>query len=157
MPTKKQLKKQLKLKFVKTSRERFLGKIAFNPFTGCVMWGGGTSMGGGKNVPYGTFWNGKTSVRAHIWAYENIHGGIRQPGHHVHHTCHNSVCVHHLQLVTASENSRDGASTAQHSPKFWEGVPFYHPPQWCPNNIEWVLSPKEFYAFKRRIEGNKIK
>ena len=153
MPT----KKQLKLRLTKTPLERFTAKLVFNPFTGCVMWAGGTTSGGGKSTFYPTFWDGTKMVRGHIWAAENIHGIVREPGHHIDHECRNTLCVHHLRQLPGETNSRMGAEQQYHEKRFWDGPPFYRPPEWCPKDMPTVMAPKEFYAVKRKLRRPKRK
>lgn len=144
---------QLSLDLRKTAKQRFLEKLVFNPFTGCVLWAGGTSAGGGRSIFYPTFWDGEKMVRGHIWAAEHLHGLKRLPGYHVDHQCRVSLCVFHLRILPGEVN-RSLASLKRQ--KMFEDtfndIPYYRPPDWCPPNIPYVTNPKEFYAEKMRIK-----
>lgn len=93
---------------------------------GCVLWKGGKTAGGGKIArplgrprkkaprvgrggPYGSFNVGykKGTIRAHIFsAYvKGIIPTLRVPeGHHIDHTCENTLCVECLELVPSKVN-----------------------------------------------------
>jgi len=76
---------------------------------GCWEWTGAKSRGGGKpnGAWYTTFKiNGRIAVRAHIFVC--VAEGRMIRGHHVDHTCRNTLCVRpsHLEVVTPLENDR---------------------------------------------------
>jgi hypothetical protein len=90
----------------KTPLERFVEKCAFDPYTGCVMWIGGTTSGQGHNEPYGRFWNGERMVYAHRWSAEHIHG-FDVTGLQVDHNCPvgpSTLCVEHVNPETSEVN-----------------------------------------------------
>lgn len=86
--------------------ERFAEKCRFDATTGCVLWVGGKSSGGGKTLEYGVFKDEGRKHYAHRWAARNIHG-LRIDGMQVDHCCEphpNTLCVQHLQAVTQLVN-----------------------------------------------------
>jgi hypothetical protein len=135
--------------------ERFVKKLAFDPFTGCVMWIGGTTAGHGHNMRYGAFWYEGRRWFAHRWAAKHIHG-LDIDGLQVDHCCPHgpaTLCVEHLRGETLEANRalqiERGPSVPQSSiqKQYWllvergyepytpperdEGdVPFYGPPAW---------------------------
>lgn len=78
----------------------------------CEMWTGAKSVGGQKGSsqkPYGSFWIGKNSVRAHIFSalVRGTSDGLPHvPGQHVDHLCREPLCVakQHLMSVPPLEN-----------------------------------------------------
>lgn len=137
--------------------ERFVEKLAFDPFTGCVMWIGGTSAGSGHGPRYGVFWNDGRKEYAHRFAAREIHG-FDIDGHQVDHWCPcgpATLCVEHVKPETAQRNNelqheRPGRtpSQANYHRQYWllvrkgvyepeplpertpSEVPFYLPPAW---------------------------
>ncbi len=135
--------------------DRFLTFCEFDPATGCVLWTGGRTQGRGHNVPYGSFWFEGRRWFAHRWAAKYIHG-LDIEDKQVDHCCSeyavgvehpNTLCVQHLQAVTAKTN-RDlqarrfyihlqvglisyaeayGELPHLQTP---EGIPFLTPPTW---------------------------
>lgn len=102
---------------------RFLRKTVQQPppggrglTTSCRMWNAAVSTGGNKGSreePYGSFWIGGTSVRAHIFSgvmlgHEEKLIMPHLPGHHLDHICRRTLCVErtHLESVTQTENER---------------------------------------------------
>lgn len=132
-----------------STRDRFISKLVFNPMTGCVLWAGGTSAGGGRNIFYPTFWDGEKTVRGHVWAAENIHGMQRPPGHHVDHYCRVSLCVEHLRILPGEVNRSLASMKKQKMfDDAFDDVPFFTPPDWCPKGILYVTSPHQFREAK---------
>lgn len=132
-----------------TALDRFIDKCVFNPFTGCVLWIGGVSYGGRQSNPYPTFWDGEKTVRGHIWAAENIHGIVRQPGDHVDHECRCTLCVEHLRALHGSVNQALGTQMRSIPVgDMFEGVPFYQPPVWVKRRIPIVTSMRQFVRRK---------
>lgn len=122
--------------------ERFRAKCEFNPATGCVLWTGGTTCGGLKQLRYGSFWDGGRRWFAHRWAAKHILG-LEIDGMQVDHCCPsgpNTLCVHHLQAVTQAENLQLQWGRRRWGWEEWEApeppaansndVPFYAPPPW---------------------------
>lgn len=137
--------------------DRFAEKCAFDPFTGCVMWIGGTTSGAGHGPGYGSFWFEGKRVFAHRWSAEHIHG-FDIDGYQVDHHCPHgasTLCVEHVRPETAARNNalrteRPGRTPSQSNAhrQFWlltaKGVyepeplperhpldiPFYVPPAW---------------------------
>ncbi len=101
-------------RFVSTSDEvsRFWAKVTKTE--GCWLWDGKPNADG-----YGRFrvWrDGRwTHVRAHVWAWEQVHGPVPE-GHTLDHVrargCHHKHCVRttHLEPVTPAENNRRAAA-----------------------------------------------
>ncbi len=93
---------------------RFLSFIEVCKETGCHIWCGTRSFGGGQNgnAPYGSFAPGgevDNTVRAHVfagWLYGLIPTLKVPEGMNLDHTCVNSLCVRrgHLELVTKQVN-----------------------------------------------------
>jgi hypothetical protein len=135
--------------------ERFAMKCAFDPYTGCVMWIGGTTCGHGNQAPYGTFWDANRRWFAHRWAGHHIHG-LDIDGKPVGHNCPagpSTLCVEHVAGMTREENqemikSNPGRAFQDLATKqYWllvskgveryeeverqlPDVPFFDPPQW---------------------------
>lgn len=135
---------------------RFAEKCAFDPYTGCVMWVGGTTAGHGHNEPYGSFWFEGEKWTAHRWAAIHIHG-FDITGLQVDHNCPagpSTLCVEHLKPETAEvnrylQNVRPGRAFQDLDTKrYWlfvsKGIeptpsrrrrvsldiPFHTPPEW---------------------------
>lgn len=128
---------------------RFREKCRFEPETGCVIWVGGTTQGRGHHVPYGAFWFERRRWFAHRWAAKYIHG-LDIEGMQVDHCCPNipkpnTLCVQHLQAVTAKTNRELQTRRTfiylqvgiiQYHELYGEdldpeeSVPFYNPPSW---------------------------
>lgn len=91
-----------------TAAERFAAKWVEAP-GGCHLWVGATD-GDGR---YGSFGLGRKAVRAHRWAYEQVHGPV-PGGLDLDHLCRKTLCVNpeHLELVTHRENILRGQSFA---------------------------------------------
>lgn len=138
--------------------ERFAEKCEFDPVTGCVLWVGGTTAGGGNSARYGSFWAEGRRVFAHRWAAVHIHGielGVDEAGHCCPHGP-NSLCVEHLEGQTKADNiaernrrvAKANQTAAQRqfylfrqlgiyepepekpAPVDVPTVPFYEPPEW---------------------------
>jgi hypothetical protein len=137
--------------------QRFAEKCRFDPFSGCVLWTGGTTAGRGNSARYGSFWFQGSRWYSHRWSAVHIHGldlGENQAGHCCPHGV-NSLCVEHVTAQTQLENlneqnTRMKAKATQSaaerqfylfvqlgiepapmmaSPACGE-VPFYSPPRW---------------------------
>ena len=121
-----------------TARERFVSKCQFNPVTGCVEWIGARTRGQGHTAWYGSFWYNGRSILAHRWAAEHIHGQPVSPDVQVDHECRNTLCQHHLTVVTPQINRELQWIRVQvgldPDPEPYigdpDGVPFYYPPEW---------------------------
>jgi len=97
-----------------TTDERFWAKVNLNgpvptvrPDLGpCWLWEAACRIEDGG---YGAFWDGKKTVRAHRWAYEQIIGPFPE-GLQPDHLCRVSACINpfHLEPVTSGENTRRG-------------------------------------------------
>ena len=83
---------------------RFPDKVSAPDENGCTLWQASRAKNG-----YGEFWDGTRLVRAHRWAYEQVHGPI-PAGLDLDHLCRNRACVtvSHLEPVTRQENARRG-------------------------------------------------
>ena len=90
----------------KSLAERFRGKVAPNPKTGCLIWTGARGLAPHHN--YGQINVDGRTVRAHRVAYECAHGPI-PTGQLIRHTCHNPLCVNpeHLLAGTQKDNIDD--------------------------------------------------
>lgn len=131
-------------RFVSTAAPlaRFVSKCEFDPTTGCVVWTGGRTQGQGHSVPYGSFWFEGRRWFAHRWAAKHIHGlDIDQLGTQVDHNCRNTLCVQHLQVVSATVNRelqwiRVQVGCDPYTPDApLEGdVPFFIEPDWLKGN-----------------------
>lgn len=121
-----------------TPRERFLRYCRFDPCTGCVEWIGGKTRGQGHYGWYGRFWDGARSVLAHRWAAQHIHGLAVTPLVQVDHECRNTLCQHHLSVVSPTTNRelqwirvQVGLDPAPDQYKNDpDEIPFYYPPEW---------------------------
>lgn len=88
--------------------QRFLEKCRFQPDTGCVVWIGGTTMGRGHHVPYGSFWADGRRWFTHRWAAKYVHG-FDIEGLQVDHCCPhiplpNTLCVEHVRPIKGELN-----------------------------------------------------
>lgn len=135
---------------------RFRAFCKFDPFTGCVLWIGGTSAGRGNSTRYGVFKYEGHKWYAHRWAAVFIHGfdlGDKTVGHCCPHGP-NPLCVQHVKPETLSENviERNVRVAAQarqtnQERQFWlfvqlgieplpdlkqepQTIPWYSPPEW---------------------------
>jgi hypothetical protein len=85
---------------------RFMSYVDKLP-SGCWFWAGARSRGKGNRKWYGSFWFQGRTVRAHVFACEEL-GGKRLTisNGHRDHTCCFSLCVNpdHIDIVTHKEN-----------------------------------------------------
>lgn len=83
--------------------DRFMSKVLVLD-DGCWLWCASTARGG-----YGQFNDGRTMVRAHRFAYEQLVGPIGE-GLDLDHLCRERACVNpkHLEPVDRAENLRRG-------------------------------------------------
>jgi hypothetical protein len=123
--------------------ERFAEKCQFDARTGCVLWIGGKTCGGGKVLQYGSFKDGGRRWSAHRWAAKHIHG-LDIEEYEVDHCCPlpipNTLCVQHLQAVTKLRNLElmwgrrvwgwDDWDQSEPSEPDHEALPFHLPPSW---------------------------
>jgi len=141
-----------------TALDRFTAKCRFDPYTGCVLWIGGTTSGRGNTARYGSFWYEGERWYAHRWSAQFIHGQD-VAGLQVGHCCPhgpNTLCVEHVKPQTQFENLRElnGRRRVEQSAdvrQFWLlvslgyeepdvefryppplDVPWYDPPAWLP-------------------------
>lgn len=140
---------------LKDPLQRFAEKCAFDPFTGCVMWVGGTTSGHGHHQPYGSFWFEGARWFSHRWSAVNIHG-FDLTGLQAGHCCPcgpSTLCVEHVQPETAEVNRMlqdiqkhrafQNLDTRQHWLFVSKGVvpyqepvreipeiPYFEPPEW---------------------------
>lgn len=93
----------------RTPGERFREKVALGP-NDCLVW-----QGSGTQNGYGKFWDGRRSVLAHRWSYEQQRGPIPN-GMQLHHECRSKRCVDpdHLVLVTSGDNTRRASAEQTH-------------------------------------------
>lgn len=89
---------------------RFAAKCEFDAGTGCVLWTGGRTAGGGHSRPYGAFKFQGRRWFAHRWAARFIHG-LAIDGLQVDHCCPahvrplpDTLCVQHLQALPLALN-----------------------------------------------------
>ncbi len=73
---------------------RFQQYVRLNP-NGCLDWVGTLRNG------YGSFWFRGENIGAHRFSYLFHHSEIPE-GYHIHHKCHNKICVNieHLEALT---------------------------------------------------------
>jgi hypothetical protein len=124
---------------------RFVSYCEHDAASDCVLWKGGTTAGHGHFARYGAFWFSGRRWLAHRWAARFIHG-LDIEEKQIDHCCPhvprpNTLCVQHLQAVTATVNRElqwirvqvgadpypYGEETAL---KIHSDVPFWHPPSW---------------------------
>lgn len=112
--------------------ERFIAKCKFDPYTGCVLWTGGLSRGGGRHAQYGIFRPDRgPPIRAHRWAAKHIHG-FDINGWHIDHCCPagpNRLCVQHVQPLTFAENRYLQHTREPADPESFS-IPYFLPPAW---------------------------
>ncbi len=91
-----------------TEADRFWPKVDRADEDGCWLWTAALDQDG-----YGLFWDGRKTVRAHRWAYEQLHGPIPE-GRELDHLCRTHACVRssHLEPVTQRENILRGVGFA---------------------------------------------
>lgn len=91
--------------------ERFAEKCGPVDKNGCVPWLGSKYVGGYGQIGVGGKYGRK--IRAHRYAYEQVHGPIPD-GLVLDHLCRNPSCVNvaHLEAVTQAENILRGDSPA---------------------------------------------
>lgn len=138
---------------------RFASYCEFDPGTGCVLWTGGQTRGGGHSRPYGAFKFQGRRWAAHRWAARYIHG-LDIDGLQVDHCCPahvrplpHTLCVEHVQALTLADNrelqtlrAREAQTIEQR--RYWahvragiepepprpgapgDGIPFYPEPVW---------------------------
>jgi hypothetical protein len=149
----------------KSPLERFAEKCAFDPFTGCVMWTGGTTSGHGHNQPYGSFWFGNRRWFAHRWAALHIHG-LDIASVQVDHCCPagpSTLCVQHVQTLTLEENRKLQAERSDHrcaqsdeARKYWifvqKGLEEYRSPERLPDNVPFHAAPAWLAPFLKTEE-----
>jgi len=89
---------------------RFTRFCRHDPGTGCVIWHGGRTAGGGHARPYGAFKFQRRRWFAHRWAARYIHG-IDIDALQVDHCCPadlrplpDTLCVQHLQALPPARN-----------------------------------------------------
>ncbi len=148
--------------------ERFVEKLAFDPFTGCVMWTGGLTSGAGHGPGYGAFWFEKRRVFAHRWAAEHIHG-FDIDGLQVDHWCPcgaSTLCVEHVRPETALRNNqlqheRPGRTPSQSNAnrQYWlfihKGIEEPHPlPERTPSEVPFYLPPAWLAPHIKRNYGD---
>lgn len=112
---------------------RFAAKCEFDPGTGCVLWRGGQTRGGGHSRPYGAFKFEGRRWFAHRWAAQFIHG-LAIDGLQVDHCCPSdlrplphTLCVQHVQALGLAENRALQTSRARdaqdvHQRRYWAHV-----------------------------------
>lgn len=113
-------------------------KVRFDPCTGCVEWTGARTRGQGHTAWYGSFWDGERSVLVHRWAAKHVHGMDVPDDMQVDHECRNTLCVQHLQVVTAQVNReyqwiRVQVGLLPAPPEYErdpDDVPYYLKPEW---------------------------
>ena len=115
------------------ARARFVRKCVHDPGTGCVIWTGGKTAGGGHSVYYGAFWFAGKRWYAHRWAAKYIHG-LDVDGLQVDHFCPsvprpNTLCVEHVRPVTLQTNrelqaliGRDVLQSLEERRRYWACV-----------------------------------
>ena len=89
----------------KSTEDRFWEKVNKDGAGGCWLWTAGVTKG------YGRFWDGKRTVQAHRWSWEDANGAI--PGSlDTDHLCRVRRCVNpaHLETVTHQVNVLRGFS-----------------------------------------------
>lgn len=83
--------------------KRFMGKVMFEPNTGCWLWNGPWNHAG-----YGSFKLHNSNVRSHKISFIHFKGLVR-PGLSVAHKCHTRCCVNpdHLESISHKQNCID--------------------------------------------------
>lgn len=148
--------------------ERFVEKLAFDPFTGCVMWTGGLTSGAGHGPGYGSFWFEGRRWSAHRWAAVHIHG-FDIDGLQVDHWCPcgaSTLCVEHVRPETALRNNqlqheRPGRTPSQSNAhrQYWlfihKGIEEPHPlPERTPAEVPFYLPPAWLAPYIKRNYGD---
>lgn len=144
--------------------ERFRRFCEFDAATGCVLWTGGTTMGRGHSVPYGSFkYDGKRWF-AHRFAAKFIHGqdidGFQTDHCCPHRPIPDTLCMEHLQSLTPKENRtlqflrrkmfihlqvglvqyEDVYGCGPPIPRLkMDDIPFYDPPAWLGINTKELI------------------
>ena len=93
--------------------QRFLGKVAFDPISGCWLWDAALSRG--YPLKYGRFRIYGKSEDAHRMSWRFFHGEIPR-GCCVCHKCDVPSCVNpdHLFIGTHRDNNRDMVLKGRH-------------------------------------------
>jgi len=97
-----------------TDMERMLGKIAFEPMSGCWLFLGSLDRDGYGQFQIGSRSDGsRKNTRAHSFMYKALVGAIPE-GKYLDHKCRVRCCAnpHHLEPVTMRENTLRGISPA---------------------------------------------
>lgn len=107
---------------------RFARYCQFDPGTGCVLWTGGCTSGGGHARPYGAFKFQGRRWFAHRWAARFIHG-IAIDGLQVDHCCPahvrplpHTLCVQHVQALPLAANRELQTVRAREARRYWAHV-----------------------------------
>jgi hypothetical protein len=124
--------------YLQKSIRRFARFCQHCPYTGCVIWTGTTVNGSGGYAYYGRFSFHSRKILAHRFAAEHLLNLPLTPDLQVDHKCGNTLCQHHLQVITPALNRElqwvrvakgldrhPDILTRQPSP-----VPFYQVPDW---------------------------
>lgn len=126
--------------------DRFHRLTQFNAQTGCEEWQGPRNNAGYGMMGWRTQDNRNRMMTAHRAAWMIHHNQAIPPGQHVHHRCHNRLCVtgQHLKLGTHDEKMRDMMVDQCH------GFQIYRPTHY--NRQDWHLH----YAQSRKYTEAEI-